>query len=259
MIFHPSTLAAGWRGVALAAAKGAERPALASIRVEQYPHGVRLVASDSYMLLTTWVPDRTAEDEFLPEPDDDEAPIAVATVMDPHGRGKGLLAHAQQLAKADPPEITEVHLSLGVVIEDTASPSLAGMETRWCIIEISERERVKLQLYDGEYPTWRSLFLGYQSEETKAVALNLEILAKLAKLPKITGHGVLGWEFGGANKMARVELLDSFPAIAGVVMPCRWDLDRNAPADQDPDLDDVIDVEVIESGVAGALGPGDES
>lgn len=255
MIFTPSTLAAGWRSVALAASKDKDRPILNGILVEQYATGLRLVATDSYMVLHTFVPTLRAEADYDPEPTIDEAPITSCIVSDPDGRGRGLLAYAAQLEGKQ--LLSEIRVDLGVIAqEDENNPSFAGMEARWCIVEVSERERVKLRLTEGEFPNWRALFVGHEAEETKQVALNLELLARLAKLPKITGRGVLGWEFHGETKSAAVSLLDSFPYVSGLVMPCRWDVYENRPApDDETDGQEAIETAAIESG-AREIGPG---
>ena len=242
MIFQPATLARGWRSVALAGSKDAARPILTGIYVEQYATGFRLVATDSYMLLHTFVPTLEAERDFEPEPSIDEAPLASCVVADPDGRGLGLLAYAQKLATKDAPELDEISVDLGVIAqEDEDAPAFAGMEARWCVITISERERVKLRLIEGEYPNWRGLLLGLDAEETKQVGLHLDRLATLAKLKKTAGESVLGWSFQGENKPARVELVNSFPHISGLVMPCQWNVYDNEPVPEKAKDDDEID------------------
>lgn len=228
MIFFPSTLAKGWRSVALAASSDKARPILCGVQVEQYPEGVRLVATDSYVLLSSWVPNLEAERDLKPEPGMDEPPMATAIVLDPHGRGKGLLAHAQQLAVDD--GIDEIRMDLRVVaVEDPDAPGFAGMEPRWCVIEVSERERVKLRLCEGEYPNWRRLLDGLTPQASERVALAPDLVARLATLGKIQKETRLGWTFTGEDKPVAVDLIDSHPFVSGLAMPCRWDLETNAP------------------------------
>lgn len=228
MIFHPSTLAKGWRSVALAASSDKARPILCGVHVEQHADGVRLIATDSYVLLSSWVPNLEAERDFKPEPGIDESPIATAIVLDPHGRGKGLLAHAQQLAADD--GIDEIRMDLGVVaVEDPDAPGFAGMEPRWCVIEVSERERVKLRLCEGEYPNWRGLLVGITPTPSERVALAPDLVARLATLGKIQKETRLGWTFTGEDKPVQVDLIDSHPYVSGLAMPCRWDLETNEP------------------------------
>ncbi len=233
MIFNAGTLAAGWLSVALAASKDKDRPALCkSVCIDLYPEGVRLVSTDSYMLLRTWVPNAEAEADLTPEPDVDDAPIAQAIALDPYGRGKGFLAHVLRLAPDDAAaEPVHVRMDLGVVEPEAeeGQPTFAGMEARWCVIEHPDHERLKLRLHEGEYPEWRKLMLGFGAVATERISLNPEIVGRLARIAKFMPTAKLGWTFGGENAMARVEVIDSFPFIEGVVMPVRWDLERNAP------------------------------
>lgn len=235
MIFYPITLSKGWRSVALARSGDKARPALTGIHVESHDAGIRVVATDSYMMLSAWIPNVEAERDFEPEPTIDAAPVATTTVLDPHGRGLGLLAHAAKLHQDD--EIDEIRIQLGVSLSDESDAKpFDGMEVTWCVIEVADRERVKLPIYEGEFPQWRRLLAHHNAEETKQVLLNLELLGRLAKLPKLTGENGLAWTFGGANGAARVELVNSFPFVEGVVMPCRWDIDADRPAeDEAPD------------------------
>lgn len=252
MIFYPSTLAKGWRSVAIATSSDKDRPLLCGVLVEQYPEGVRLVATDSYMMLVSWVPNIEAERDLKPEPGLDEPPMATAVVLDPHGRGKGLLAHAQQLAADD--AIDEIRLDLGVVaVEDPNAPEFAGMEPRWCVIEVSERERVKLRLCEGEYPTWRNLLTDLDPIATERVALNPDLVARLAKLGKIQAETRLGWTFTGHDKPVAVDLIDSHPFVSGLAMPCRWDLANNEPeAVQRADSPESADAEAEADGLLDA-------
>lgn len=251
MIFYPSTLAKGWRSVALATSSDKALPILCGVLVEQFPDGLRLVATDSYMLLTTWVPNMDAERDFKPEPGMDEKPIHSCIVLDPHGRGKGLLAHAQQLAAND--EITEIRVDLDVTsVEDTDAPGFDGMEPRWCVIEVSERERVKLRLCEGKYPAWRHLLDGMEPIVTERLAMSPDLVACLAKLGKVQPETRLGWTFTGEDRPVHVELVDSHPFVSGIAMPCRWDLASNEPEStnrpDDPGVDDEnTDAETVEA------------
>lgn len=226
MHFAPGTIARGWRSVALAASKDDARPILTGIYVEQYGTGLRLAATDSHVLLHTFIPNQQAELDFEPEPELDDAPLYSCIVSDPHGRGKGLLAHAAKIAD----EIESVRVDLGVVVNETENaPSFAGMEARWCVVEISERERVKLQLIEGVFPEWRKLLLGLSGVATANVAMAPDKLVQVAALGKINKETRLGFTFTGPDKPVGLELIDSHPFVSGLVMPCRWDLAANAP------------------------------
>lgn len=256
--FEALPLAQGWLSVAVASGKDSARPQLdRTVSIEAYPEGVRLVATDSYVLLHTWVPN--IEHSLDPEPSLDEAPYATAVVMDPHSRGRGFLAYALGLAKAgdeDGPPV-EVRLTLGVTeVDDSAEPSFEGMEATYVTLELPDAERLKLQTYEGDYPAWRRILPGFDPVRTESIALNPEIVGRLAKLGKLNDGRPIRWTFGGENQMARVEIHDSDPLITGVVMPVRWDFDRNEPrVDEKPDREHVDAAVVGIAQARDALGP----
>lgn len=226
MIFDPIVLAKGWLSVAVASGDDKFRPALhRSICIELHAHGIRLVATDSYILLRAWVPD--GEHADAPEPDLDEPPITTAVAIDEHRRAKGLLEHLLKLGEE---EAEEVRVTLGnLAVGAKRQPNLAGMDVRWVAIEHPGHERVELATYEGSFPNWRRLAFGFVPELTPAVALSNYVVAKLAKLTKLWAANALRVHFGGTNRMARIEVADAYPAVEGGAMPTRWDFDRNAP------------------------------
>jgi DNA segregation ATPase FtsK/SpoIIIE-like protein len=233
--YDAATFARAWLSVALATGKDETRPVLdRTIHLEQFVEGVRLVATDSYMLLTAWVP---AEGHWLDgEPDLGEVPRRRAIAQDTDGRAAGLLKYARKLTtpKGDSPAPMpdlDVRVELGVQIaeDDDAEPSFEGMEPTWVTLELPDLEKVKLRVVDGEYPQWRKLVTSFEGAETKQLALDPDRIDALAKVGQIHRGAAIGWEFGGADKLARVTVIDSEPHVSGIVMPCRWDLERNAP------------------------------
>lgn len=246
-LFDGSLLARGWLSTAVASSTDKERAALhRTVSIEAFSTGVRLVSTDSYVLLRAWVPN--VEHPFEREPSLDEAPYARAIAMDPHGRARSFLAHVLKLCrnaeKADelPPE---VRMNLGVVDEVSAEvqPSFAGLEARYVVLELPDAERLKLLTYEGVFPEWRNL--RFTPEATTAIALNPEIVGRLSTLAKYLPGASLGFEWGGTLGVARMTArygtddvpMTDVPAVEGLVMPCRWDFDRNAPREE-PTVDD---------------------
>lgn len=233
-VFDARTLGRGWLSVAVASAADRDLPAIGrTVLIEAFPEGVRLVATDRYVLLRSWIPN--AEHGFDPEPELDEAPYATAVAIDPDGRAKGFLSYAMKLAKdaaVGDDDFFEVRMNLGVVdeVEDKDRPAFAGMEVRYVVLEVPDVERVKLRTYEGSFPDWRRLLDGFKPVSTKTIALSPEILGRLAKLGAVQGDRPLGWTFGGSAKMARLVVLESDPHVEGVVMPVRWDVVNNRPA-----------------------------
>lgn len=244
MMFDARHLARGWLSVAIASGTVGAQPALwRTVAIESFPEGVRLVATDSYMLLTAWVPN--IDHDLAPEPELDEAPMAVAVAIDPNGRAKGLLSHLLHLASAKDAELVEVKLALGIVVDaDGPSSTFEGMEARWVIIEQVDHERLKLPVYDGAYPTWRALHVHFEPEKTEAVGLSTSIVGRLAKLGRWWPECPLVWHFGGELKAAAVSVHGAENAVTGLVMPVRWNLDHNRPqadVDAEEETPDPVD------------------
>lgn len=221
-------LARGWLSVALAASADRERPALCkTVSIERFPWGVRLVSTDSYVLLRAWVPDLDHPD--YPEPTLDEVPYARAVAIDQHGRGKGFMAHVLKLSAGEDAPLVEVDMGLGVYEAADGPPSLGGMEARWVVLDHPDHERLKLPAYEGDFPSWRQVVDGFERVSTSVIALNPEIVGRLAKLGKLNGGASLVWHFGGETRMARVEVMHSEPHVEGLVMPVLWNFDGNQP------------------------------
>lgn len=234
MLVDGATLARGWLSVALASNKADNAALDRTVYIEQHADGLRLVATDGYMLLRTWVPE---VDDLAPEPAPDEAPIATAIAHDPHGRGRGFLAHIAKLTSDPDDDAIDVKVMLGVVEAlDPDRPTFEGMEAEWVVLEHADHERIRLESLAGVYPAWRSVTGGFRAQSTDAVALHPDRLAALGKLGKLHRGAPILWHFGGTERAALIEVAESDPHVEGLVMPVRWDLDRDAPADEaDPD------------------------
>lgn len=238
MKFDAADLARAWLSVATASAKDKLHPALnRTVCIEEHPHGVQLVATDSIVLLRAFVPAKGAPDSTPPAVDD--APTATAIAHDPDGRAKSLLAHALQLCQradaADEPR-PDVRIDLRHIEAGTAT--FPGMEATSVVVEVPDLERVKLSTYQGDYVPWRHLDGSFRAHTTDVIALTPELVAKVAKLGGYWPGDVIGWEFGGTDQPARITVLGSEPQVVGIVMPARWDFDRNEPRIDPPTPDD---------------------
>lgn len=240
MRFDAPTFARAWLSVAQASSSDKDLATLdRTVAVEEFPTGVRLVATDRYMLLTAWVPDLNAK--FVREPFLDEAPDRTVITKDSDGRGKGLLGYVNTLARREelhelPPGTLEVRLDFDVRLPagENADVALEGLEPTYAVLTVPDVEKVYLPIYGAEYPSWRSLLTEHHPQDTKAIGLDLERLHRLAALRK-WNIGPLIWTFGGSERAALVELHDSDPHITGIVMPSRWVLPgEEAHADETP-------------------------
>lgn len=240
MTAYPITaFAKGWLAVATASGNDADRPQLhRTILIEEYPTGVRLVATDSYLLLRAWVPN--LRNDLAPEPAHGDPPTATAVAIDADGRARNLLAYALRLAAKNDDDtgdyLYEISLRIAVTEVD-GDGVLTGLEAEFVVLELADHERVKLRSYEGAFPNWRRLVPATMGKATTQIALGPEIVARLAKMAKVV-DGHIGWTFYGPDKPAAVETIDADPVVAGVAMPVRWDMVTNQPAPE-PDSDDA--------------------
>lgn len=244
--FDARTLARGWLSVGLASAKDSDRAALdQTISIEAYHEGIRISATDSWVLLTAFIPNADHDESDAPELD--AVPYATAVAMDPHGRGRGFLAHVLKLANAAEKDgghfDRTVSVNLGVIdsLDEDDRPTLDGMAVAYVVLDLPGSERVKLRTYEGEFPNWRPVLLGITKRATDRIVLNPDIVGRLAKLASIQPGTSLGFDWGGASGASLIDLARSWPAVRGVVMTERWDFDTNARR-VDPDAKEPVDL-----------------
>lgn len=256
--FDGQQLARGWLSVVIAASKDKARPILSrTVHIEVFDQGVRLISTDSYVLLRAWVTKLYSD---APEPGLDEAPTRTVIAHDPHGRAKNLLWYLLNLSRGEDADPIEVDLIPGDTLRDDTAAQAAfdGMAKEWVTIAVPDKERLKLPTIEGDFPDWRPLDAAFQAEPTDGVALSPEIVKRLADLERTAGTTSLLWRFGGAEKAARVDLPNVFPRIRGLVMPQRGDwgvVDGDAPQGGDDTMRSVLDA-AVDLVNEGAMGPG---
>lgn len=256
MNFDAPTFARAWLAVSQATGGTDDIAALArTVAVEEFPNGVRLVATDRFVLLTAWVPDLNAPSDRVP--DHAEAPDRVVIVQDADQLGGKLLRHALKIIKRDDPHgiQPEGYLALRVMFDERLPASragdqtLEGLELRFTVLELPDVERVWLPVVVTAYPEWRTLVLDHTPEETKAVAFWPERLGRLAQVASWT-YGPLTWTFGGQERAAIIDWPESDPHVTGVVMPARWVLPGEEPSEGGEDVaipaEDLTDEEAAE-------------
>ena len=250
-LFDARHLAPMWLSVAVASGTEKYSPVLCrTISIEAFETGVRLTATDSYTLLTAWVPaldpdadgfDRHEDfGELAPTPALDEAPYATAVAVDAHGRAKGLLRHAWHLATQKDAMPLDIRLELGVVdLVADGEQSLDGMSPSWVTLEIPDKERVKLRTYEGEFPSWRGLLGSLARKRTAGVDLMSDRLSQMAKLAALNEGQPLRFTFGGRSSAVHVEVVGR--PLEGMVMPLRTDMETGDPLTDDDEPDAEAD------------------
>ena len=210
-------LARGWRPVC----------------IEQYAEGLRLVATDSYRLLVTWV---TAQGfASAEEPPLDELPAAQAVAVDQWGRAKNLLAYMGQQAAKEENDGLFALVRLGVPWQapDSTKTELQfhGLNALAVDIEYPDNERLQLPVYEGPFPDWRPTLHDHRGHRTTALRLQADAIEIIGKATKPFGEEChVDLTFGGENKPVAIAFGDD-PRVRGLLMPLRWDFEANAPAE----------------------------
>lgn len=176
-------LARAWLNVALACEHDDDgRPALyRAVHVEHYTNrGIRLISTDSYVLMRAWIPEAVD----MEEPGVDEAPDDAFTALDLDWRGRGLLTHIRKLTKKS----DALDVPMSVVVTDawesddgqlTLGADFAGR----VLVLGSDQEHVALPLFDGSWATWRSIDADLVPKlKGNEVLVGPAILKKLAAL-----------------------------------------------------------------------------
>jgi hypothetical protein len=236
MRFDAPTLARAWLSVANASAADKDLTTLnKTVAVEEYLHGVRLVATDRFVLLTAWVPN--VDTDTHTEPTLDEAPDRTVVAADLDGRCRSLLGYVISLANREGDDYVDGDLELRVEFDarlPAGAPgteaTLEGMEPVFTVFDVPDVEKVWVPVVQAEYPDFRPMVHGHIPESTDKISLNPEILERVAKVRKHS-FGPLQWSFGGSDKSALIDFNMSEPHVTGIVMPIRW-LDDPEPKDE---------------------------
>lgn len=238
LTFDVAHLAAAWLSVFQAAGTEASQPAFyKAVAIEWFPTGVRLVSTDQTVLLSAWVP---SVDDFDTAPGLDEAPKATTVALDWSQRAKGTLAYAWSLmGKEEDALAMEVTLSIedaqAEVPQGRLELDVPGGEL--VVLDVPGKERVRLQIYQGQWPDWRPIAKAFKASKTNQIALNPQMMGRLAKLGRWS-EGALQFHFGGVDKVAHVEIGSEPVAVDGWLMPSIMpDAEPEPQAPRVPDYD----------------------
>lgn len=238
--FDAGMLARGWLSVSAVAGKNDSQPALdRTVYIEQFDEGVRLTSTDTYRLLTTWVPVvDEGTGEFIEPPGEPKAnakPHAVAVAIDQYGRGRGLLAHMLSMSGQEENTGLVATLQLNVPWQAPETPAgdlqFDGFHALAVDLEYPGKERLQLPVFEGEFPPTGALFAGFHEQRVVALAIRQDSFGLIAKAAKYFGDDTrIEIRFGGAEKPMQV-CFGTEPVVRGLVCPMKWDFDKNAPAE----------------------------
>ena len=230
MNFNAWGLAKAWNSVAQAQSADKARPALyRTTLIEQYPQGVRLVATDSFVLLKAWVPD--VDNAGAVEPDADTEPEASVVCMDRDRRVSGLMTYAMHQTAGDGPETPmTMTLQLGTM-RPGSQMELSGMAQSAVAFQFGYEydERIESPIFDGAFPPWKGLWYAHEPAPTMAIAFGANALARLGKLSGVWGKASVRFILGGQVGVAKFTLDAPDVNVEGLAMP----IDTGVPASEE--------------------------
>lgn len=227
MRFDAPTLARGWLAVAQAASTAkADHPLIfKTVVIEEHVTGVRLIATDMRIMLTTFVHDLEHYYETR-VPGIDEVPLRTVITGDPDGLGKHLFGHAlslwgrQDIEQYVPGQL-EASIEFDVRMPAGDQPTLEGLEPTFVRVRIPDEIEAFLPVVVTEPVTaesWRKITAAHVPMEAHELALAPEILGRVGKVGR-HAVGPVTWVFGGERNAALVEWRESDPGVSGLVMP----------------------------------------
>lgn len=210
-------LATAWLNCSLASSDDDNRPVLyRTLLVERFRHGVQLVATDSHLLLGSFIP--TAAGDLDPPPSIDDAPISSTVVVDRDKRMSSLMAYvlkeATAAAKNEMP--FDVTLSTASAEADHAPTLDPSLDRAMFVAEI-EAERLALPIYEGDFPTWRALLGATKPKPTGRSVFAPQLLGVFGKLRNLGAPIVM--EYAGPTGMVALSAPGCETYLFGGLMP----------------------------------------
>ena len=222
--FDGAAFARAWLTAAIASGSDTERPALCNtVAIEFHRTGVRLVATDSYVLLTAWVTDYEHDEDADP-PRMATTPASTVVAVDPHGRMRGLMKHIRKLTKGqEASDVDPVPVTIRVVQAAEPGQLSADLAPVSIIVEIAGRERLVLGTYEGSFPTWRPLLTRHKPEPTGRLTVTPTAFLRLGELSALYGKTAVVLTYAGEHGPVLVDLDPTLRAyhVRGLAMPAR--------------------------------------
>lgn len=245
-------LARVWLSTAIAQSTDESRPVLChTTLVEVYPTGLRLVSTDSVILVAGWVPlSGTAHEE----PGLGRRPEMSVVVRDLDGRARSLLGYLKGVTNGEPEGKAEpVDVLLYTHEPRTAQATFEGLEATRFVLEVPGEERLTLDTIDAPFPTWRQLFREFRAAPVDQSTWGHDGILRLGQLSKFWGKAPMRITFGGPNKPLLVDLdtthLDA--SLRALAMPIS---DKSTDPEPAGDEDQQrLDVDVLDPDLAAAI------
>jgi hypothetical protein len=221
-VFNSWRLARAWNSVAFAQSDDKSRPALyRTTLIEQFDEGVRLVATDSFILLKAWVPFVDYEDAS--EPRQDELPETATVCMDRDQRVTELMKYVQLKTKADGSDTPITMTMLLGTMKAGAQGSLDGMTQQTVSFHLDHEydTRIETPIFDGNFPEWKPLWYSHAAKPTSIVSFGADGFLRLGKLSQLWDKASIRFVMGGQVGVAKFHIIAPDVSVEGLAMPVR--------------------------------------
>jgi hypothetical protein len=222
--FNAWNLARSWASVALAQGEDDGRPVLyRTTLIESFDSGIRLLSTDTFVLLKAWVPNIRHED--APEPLVEELPREVAICRDLDHRVLGLMKYIQKITKDDGGDTRlTVEFAVGEPDEESARNTLEGLAASTVHFRIVEKydESIETPIFEGAYPNWRDLWANHVWSPAQSIGFGANGILRLGNLSKLWDKAVIHFELGGSVGVSKIRIdAGSDVNVTGLVMPTK--------------------------------------
>lgn len=198
-------LSRAWLAVQLACSDDPGRPVLyRAVHIEQFPTGLRLVATDSYWMSICWAPAVQTDPDAEPftEPPLYAQPEAIATLNDDEWRVRDLFRHVAKVTKkpANPDVLVSIDLEHSTYDENipTLSPDLAAT----CARVMIPGETISTRTCEIPFPDYRRLLASFDSEPVGKLTSTFSawMLDRFARVPKLVGADTITMTWLDGNR-----------------------------------------------------------
>lgn len=188
-----------------------------TLSLEFFTGGVQLIGCDGAALFRSWVPAKPDDEEPAPWPDLSEAPERTVVVMDPDGFGSGYMKTLLKVTGEEAHEFEELVITTASQDEDATIALGTEFMTERLILRACG-QRIDLVLFEGAYPDWRQLRLGFEAvERLDSLTLGARLFALVGKLKAVTAVDL---EFYGETKHIAFHARGD-AEVRGLMMPMR--------------------------------------
>lgn len=228
-------LARAWLAVATAASRDKNDPQVfKAMVIEEHPTGVRLIATDRLLTLSSWIPDLLhLYGAGSDEPDIATLPDRVVIAADLDDLAAKMLRHILVVAgRIEKGDYTigdiEVSIDFDAHVPPAGPAGFEGMDPRHVVLRSPDVETVYVEIVETKPVDWRAAYDAHQPKPASDVMFNADLVERVGRVRRYAGDTVR-LHLGGSTKPTRLEFPESDPDVSGVLTVKREKVDEVNP------------------------------